>query len=533
MPIVYEAPQPFAPAISEAYGRTLQNNEDAPRLSRARELAAAASQNGFGNRSQGPYDTGIQDAIQFRDTMYDRRDQFNASQGPNARDVYQQTGAETMQRQRFELQAQLHDTELSQSERMRLQRLKNSIGEITSDPTLTDEEKKEYISQIKYNISPLQQRLAQEKLQMDQMVKNSMVDDLNARAKLKEDHAKLNAMTFEDRKFYDVPPEVMAEIIADINKNGGSPLNPKEIEDMARKEAMRQGLGTMMYQHKPGEWIALEKAESAGKASSSSAAGKNASGSNHPTGLSASEFRKELNDIDKIVHGEQSQKNDEGTFVNPQSVDWANERRRQLREERGVPASFAEYQKMQPAPEKSGYKSRFKPKEDVALAAAATPKAIGDILHDFDIKDDFISKAEGVTGEEKKVVSKLMERGKKIVMDYPDHKARPKHLQEELEALGRQYEGIKKKVKEPASAQPEQQPEQKSMSWWQKFHRGDIGRDVFDINKAKEALDSGNVGGTKSILDIPKVADAITGIPSKVANSEEVKNLLGIIKNIR
>lgn len=310
MPISYEAPQPFVPELSIGYGQAVQANEDAPRLQRAAEFAAtqrqqaeqfnarmaleAAQLRGAGGRGAGGGDGDLQDAISRRDEMAFRGAQFAATQGAaaeqfNAAVQNQRTEMEA----KFRLQAELNATELSQQERMRLQRMKNAIGEVASDASLTSQEKADLILQLKTGINPLEQRIAKAKLAQEEQLKAAMIDQRRADAAMQQEQMKYWTSSLSDRFHFEPDPKQLASIAEDIKNNMPGIVPDEVVYSMARQMAMQQGLGQTFFQKSPKEFVPVE-----GFGGQRAAGRKGAEGELvHPTGTSVKDFQNRLNRI--------------------------------------------------------------------------------------------------------------------------------------------------------------------------------------------------------------------------------------------
>lgn len=364
MPISYEAPQPFLPSLSYGYGATLQNNEDAPRIQRANEFAVAQRQQARDRANQAAgavnalaarnslaaaSDNGIQDAINNRDANAIRVAQFAANQNDEAaRFTAGAQQAQNDMRSRFELQAELQQTELSQQELMRLQRMKNQIGEVASDATLTDEEKHNFIVQLKTGINPLEHRIAKAKLAQEQMVKDEMVQQRRVQTAQYGEQLKYMAGAAEDHMYFAPDPAALAQATKDIIENmPGSSFLPREVVgQLARQRVMEQGLGTQMYQTAPGKWVPIKSGEGgAGKG------GKGGGeGGEHPSGLDAKAYASVRKTMDAQVRKDAQAMRDNADFTGkvPVYPELATEEGRQKEIEKrlaaaGLPATFTEF----------------------------------------------------------------------------------------------------------------------------------------------------------------------------------------------
>jgi hypothetical protein len=413
-------------------------------------------------------------------------------------------------RQRFELQAELHGVELSQAERIRLQRLKNSVGEVMADRTLTEEEKADYVSQIKYNIDPLQRRLAQEKLQQEKIVKESLVENRQAQAALRQQELKFATSTFEERKVYDVDPAVLSQIVADIRTNapGGQTLPPQELDRMARQEAMRQGLGKAYYQKKAGEWEPMEDGGAGGSAGS----GKKSAGADHPSGLSADQFVTEFDKVVQSVDKKIAERDQNGNPVSPQTPEWRMEA---IQGDWQARLRTLEQYRSMGGEKKGGAKEYQSPYQKPATpAAAATPgvqartpfkwnapekpeqkAAVKDL-------DDLRTQLRTVStdGGRRDVAAAMTAYydARRILEAAGPAGMNADERREFTEALGTIASVLKT---EKASRQPPANPALAAAAaggearpWWQKVAAGDVGRETLDIPKQLGRLGIPGVG---------------------------------------
>ncbi len=169
MPIVYESAAPIG--LAENIYNTAAQREAALR---SREFALQQAQVSNRGGGGGGYDDGggMQAAINNRDSNQIRtqaeNDQYNVV---SAGQVFGAQAAQAQQKQGYALQAQLQQVELTQTENMRLARLKNAVGDVSNDASLSAEEKSAMITHLKTGIDPLQHRQAAQKIAADQQLK--------------------------------------------------------------------------------------------------------------------------------------------------------------------------------------------------------------------------------------------------------------------------------------------------------------------------------------------------------------------------
>lgn len=386
MPIVYESPAPIA-AFGAVSQQAAQNDV------RARQVAAAASAfsqgGGFGGtRGRSVYDDGdnIQAAIFGRDQMQFNRERDAIDRSVSQTEKFRADSEMARDRQRFQLQAELQQTELSQQENMRLARMKNAVGEVQADASLSDEDKADLMIQLRTGIDPLQHRLAKQRLAMDQQEKEARTEQYQQMAALRKEEAAVTAKTADERMSFLPDPRALAEIAEDIKANlpfiPGVGAPPAEmVAKMAHQEAMRQGLGAYKFQSGYGKWDDVDFDGETGKGKAVS--GKVRDAQAHPSGMSAEQFLKMHEDARSEALKEQARKDPvSGNFLNPQDNSWTEDRIGQIvgRHKKAL----AEYNSQRPAPAENAaggkrYKSRFaKPEPAAAAGSGSGPSAAAD-----------------------------------------------------------------------------------------------------------------------------------------------------------
>lgn len=403
MPISYEAPEPFLPAVSYGYGETVQNNEDAARLQQQRQFNAqqqmraaemaqqhlqfgtqlaatqqarnaelnqndrqfAAQQHARNNESilsaqvaaRGRGGDGgqgdIQDAINHRDDSANRNYQFAAAQGDAGnRFSAEQVQAKTELENRFRLQAELQQTELTQQENMRLQRMKNAVGEVASDSTLSAEEKADFITQLKTGISPLEHRLAKARLAAETQAKEALADQRRTQAAADMVAIKFHSLAAEDRQGFVADPVQLERITKDLRENmpQASLIPPEVITKMAKQIALEQGLGVTMYQESPGKMVPIQGGKSGSGKSSAEA-------STHPTGLDADSYMKQWDLVSKSVAKDAAEKNNSGEPLHPELQTEEGRQKRISERLRSAEEAMRSFNAQSKPPEKKGYVS--------------------------------------------------------------------------------------------------------------------------------------------------------------------------------
>lgn len=157
MPIVFAPAEPIRPDISTGYGASQQWTQDAPMLQRQQQgiaeayLQSAAMQQRAAQASQ-------QMQLQAHEHMAGL-DQQQANQQAHFTLAQQQMGHQSdMQSQHANLQDQLAANQLTRSETMRLERMRNAQADIMANPDLSDEDKHNAVMLLRTGIDSYTQR---------------------------------------------------------------------------------------------------------------------------------------------------------------------------------------------------------------------------------------------------------------------------------------------------------------------------------------------------------------------------------------
>ena len=175
MPIVFRGPDPVAPEIASAYGAAQVSQQNLPQLAQqyaqqaqmaqqrslqTAQLGLQAREGDLNRMTQGANiihdDAARQQALQQQNQQFFTR--INAEQDQVA---FQAQAAAARQAQAAQLLAWVNQQDLSQKEKMRLERMRNAIGEVNSlvaSNQLTPEEAQNYLVQLRTGIDPLEQR---------------------------------------------------------------------------------------------------------------------------------------------------------------------------------------------------------------------------------------------------------------------------------------------------------------------------------------------------------------------------------------
>jgi len=460
MPIVYETAGPVG---GYAALGNLQGQNEAAQI-RAQQMARAG---GGGGGTDNPLD--MQRAIQFRDEMMFRQGQQADSMVPSARDAFLANARLAEQGQHARLQAELSQVQLSQQETMRLQRMRNAIGEISSDPTLTDEEKAELIGKTKYGMGPLEERLNRQMLLAKTQQQQAMVEQYQAHAALELQRAKGLAKSAEDRIQWWTDPPTLGAIAEDIRKNSGIGhlLSEEQVMQWAKEIAVKQGVGQAMTTDERGNLIPLGGGTKGGKAGGSAGQGEEFT---HESGLTSEKYIKLERDIEKDIDRRRQE-----TVKDPQGVKEPRPRYPELQddegfrkavekrlEEAGMPKNLAEFLGQRKSAKKS-YQSPFASQQP---ETASTPQGQGqgatfteeqarnvggELGLRLDETNQSIQKS-GLSQQDKELASQLIASGRAIAQRYPDPATRPPEVAASLKTMREQFERIRLKLASAESA---------------------------------------------------------------------------------
>lgn len=179
MPIVFQQPSPVAPAISAAAGEAEQFTRFAPVLQRQMEAVsqAYAQQYATGARLASDQADRAQRGSEFAATMDARRSAEQLDSGRQAAEIQARYGLEQQRadsgmrelQERARLMQETQAAELTQRERVELSRMQMAAGAVRDNPDLTAEVKNDLLTQIHAKVSPLQARLAQSRVQQEEL----------------------------------------------------------------------------------------------------------------------------------------------------------------------------------------------------------------------------------------------------------------------------------------------------------------------------------------------------------------------------
>lgn len=378
-------------------------------------------QSGYERGGSGvPYQTGIQSAINHRDDVQQRSQEMQQQNDQQAAGIQ---AAGQMQQQKYSLEAELADTQLSQQEKLRMSRMQNAVGDVSSDPSLSDEEKADMISQIKTGLSPLDARAKRANVLAQEQQKNAAAEAADAQAALRQRELTALGKTADQRQSISHDPTQLAAITAHLDSvlppysifQGGPAARQAHIEQMAKAESIRQGTYSLIQTSPDGKSESIIKGpgskehESVLKGEGSGAKG----GSGELTLDNWLKMRKHSEDAIDRRSKETVEGQIPGTKA-PAHPDLQDDAKRSAAVEAhmkaaGMPHNYQEFQASQKPKQKGyGYDPDKAPWGKKAAAAAAESAA------EPDEKPFDFSKPHEQTDKQKQQVANLTEMDKKL-----------------------------------------------------------------------------------------------------------------------
>lgn len=245
MPITFEQPQPFSPSLAQAYGQAMQAQQGQGQLNdmagRTAALLAAGGNRGAADALANANADRLQQAAnmdaQVRGREADRFQQNQQFFGQMAQQENQQTFQANQEAaritQRFNMQADLQQQELSQAEYMRMERLKSSLATIEQhrqEGILSDDQANALYLQAKTGLDPLRARFELQQLKARDMQMKDEIDRAQRAEAIRHASTVAKIALFEDSLVKRVDPATgqMTAYQFDPNKGIWIPLeNPK------------------------------------------------------------------------------------------------------------------------------------------------------------------------------------------------------------------------------------------------------------------------------------------------------------------
>lgn len=252
MAIRYEAPQPFAPGISSEYGAAEVMNRNNPVIldaatetsrqkiaagERAKDRRAASSSQAMAlaqRQTEADYGN-IQQAnianAQVRQRQSEQEDQ--RQQGVNELEVRRSAQQAEIQSRRDEIaargqvQGMLMEQELTFREQQRMKQLESRLADVANNPSLSEQEKRDLMMEIKTDINPMQRR--QQAGLAKQQVKHAQLyeQQVKHRAMVDAKVAALHSKSEQDRTSYVLDPAIEAEVTREL---AGQPISKEELQ---------------------------------------------------------------------------------------------------------------------------------------------------------------------------------------------------------------------------------------------------------------------------------------------------------------
>lgn len=428
MPIVYAPQAPVSGYSAAAYEYGAAQNA----ANRARASGGVSSGGGYGvdpSVLMRMYDNDadrMQAAIANRDRMDFEARRFAA--GLDAETGMQNLRAHNeaaLQDQRIQGQMAMQNNELSQQEKIRYMRMKNALGSVEADPTLTAEEKANMRTMLQSGINPYEQRLARQKVEAQAEANRMLADQRRTQASLNEADLKLSAQSFNERTAYHVDSSVLSQIIGDLKKNlpGADRIPPQVLAGMANEIAMSQGLGQTFYQESPGKWAPVSGGT--GKGSSS--------GSKSEGGMNEDKFMKLYDSAVDQAMKEQAKATD-GVPVHPQTVEWFNERVQQIVQERTK--ALQGFSQTQP---QRGYRSPFAAEPATVAKGGKRTEYSQAAINDLGTEAQRISNRSDLPADLQYRALEAIQVARQIMGKYPNPDDMPEKAREKLEAAMKVY----------------------------------------------------------------------------------------------
>ena len=291
MPVNYQPPQPFSASLSAAGGAGQALMHDLPTLASA--YAHAASMAGQGQAANAQR---MQDDRQFQDSLGEKRSEFAANLGQeqsatserSAQADAEMQNALIRQQQGAQLQSWLSQQDLTQKEKIDLERQKSAVGEVENSQFLSPEDKQDLILQLKTGIDVKTQRMKSALAQSQMDMNQQHADAYKAEAGAKAQAADITARSLAGQVKF-VPsqqdlPALQKELVDAGEAPVFNPMDPAgaaqamaQFQQRVQQEAESRGLGNYYVPGPKGELhpdpFAMERLKQAGAKGKAGAAG--------------------------------------------------------------------------------------------------------------------------------------------------------------------------------------------------------------------------------------------------------------------
>ena len=198
MPIVFAQPQPLDAAAAFQAGR--QQGQLAAGAAAARQQAVLADYfTAAANRDAAHASQNEDRELRASAGNADRAAMLENA-GRNRLFQLQENEQQNQQRQaQMRLHADLQNVELSQTEAVRLQRMRQAVGAVNADDSLAPDEKASLIQQLQTGINPLQQRVAAARVKQEEVQTQMMLGQAQKIAALQSATGATRASLFESQ----------------------------------------------------------------------------------------------------------------------------------------------------------------------------------------------------------------------------------------------------------------------------------------------------------------------------------------------
>ena len=329
MPILYAQPAPpgaIGAAGEAGRAEVMQQNtgllaEMYMRAAQMRHQQAAAELQMKTASAEGAADRGLRWDLANLDHQLSPRDVF----AHDSRMALLQAGAQAESQQinqRARLQAELSELELSQGERLRMQRLtqaKSEIAQALGEGRLTPEEADAALTQLTTGLNPLQMRENQAQLRGIELRNQMMQAEMAQQAQLQQQYGEFRAKGVAGRIGAVPLPHVKAMVEQQLSRQPNWALLPQSIRDKFVHDGV-SALGGMLYtmETAPGRTEILDVGGMGGGGAGAGAGRGKAQGAEEPTvnGITFDQWMKYYTagrqHIDKRITEEQSRTKDGG-----------------------------------------------------------------------------------------------------------------------------------------------------------------------------------------------------------------------------
>lgn len=269
MPVRFEQPDPYDANAAYSAARAAEDRRrvEADRDYNLRVSGQAAQERAGQLRAGVDLATAAAATDQQTQERAFRQRQFEEAQRPSERDLFAQQARMAEARQAAELSAWVNSRQITEAEMARYQRLDNQVGQVLAAEDLTKAEKREWITAIRTGIDPLERRVQESRQKQIEALAQQETENARRMAAATAAAGKLDAMTFEERTRWVVPPDVRAEVepqvraelMADPQFAQLPPqVRAQHAEQKLLERAAATGRALFYYQDKPGSWSQQE-----------------------------------------------------------------------------------------------------------------------------------------------------------------------------------------------------------------------------------------------------------------------------------